>query len=395
MSIFRHVTVTAVTTLAVQVSTFAILASAPWLLSAVDFARLMVIVAGVMLGSAIFDFGLGLTSTRFYGKSRDERALIGAFHIRLLCLPVAASLAAVLLAIDWVGRDIAFAIATSAILSLWNGTRSADQARQDYRSFARASVVFSVLRILGGGSALIVFGDPLAVAVGLYVIPVAAIVAARSRTLVWQALRNRGNDIGAMLRYSLPVYINALVFIGIPYIPQFVITARLDAQASGTYGLITTFAAPMSLMVYSLRSVLLPRMLGDGDLIEKKLWSLRGFITLKLIALATGLLGLCIAQGLDWVYGTRFPEISPSFALFFAGYALTACLGIYSLSIHTLGVPKLAMWISLLKIVALMAAMAVFGKTLLEVILVTVTIMVIGEVVLAAVLWRKKEGIGT
>lgn len=390
MSIFRQATVTAVATLTVQVSTFAVQALAPWLLSDVDFARLTVIIAATMLGSAFCDFGLGLTATRFYGQSRDERFLIGAFRLRLLCLPLAAVTAAVLLGASLIHADIALAIVASAVLSLWNGARSADQARQDYRSFARASLLFSVLRTLCGLGALVMFRDPVAVAIGLYVLPMPAMLASESWALVLRAFRDRGRDVLAMLRYSFPVYINALIFIGLPYIPQFVIAARLDAQATGTYGLITTFTAPLSLVVYSLRSVLLPRMLGDDGKIEAALWSPRGFVTIGFIAVAAGLVGLCVAQGLGLVYGTRFPELRQGFALFFAGFAFTACLGIFSLSIHTLGVPRLGMWLSLPKIVAMAGALTLFGDTLTEVITITILIMIAGEGAQTAILWRKR-----
>jgi O-antigen/teichoic acid export membrane protein len=387
--IFRQTTTTAATTLMVQLSTFAILAAAPLLLPSEAFAELSVIVASTMLANAFFDFGLSLTTTKFYGANRDGTYFFAAFRIRLLCLPLAAVALVLLAELTSLGT-VGFGILNGAFLNLWNGVRATDQARQDYRSFTRISMIFASLRLVCGASALIALRDPVAIGLGLFVLPTVALFKSSSWQYVAGAIRNGGQGLARMLRYTFYVYINALVFIGIPYISQFVVAGRFDAVATGTYGLVITFTAPVSLVIYSLRAVMLPKMLGRNLGVEDVIWSGRGARGIAVIALLLCLGGVIIGLGLEQVYGSQFPEIRHSFTVFFFGFSVTAAVGIYSLSVHTLGLPQVAMWVAFGKAVAMAALLTLFGATLGEVIAITSFVMVLGELVLVALLFHAK-----
>lgn len=389
-SILRQTATTAVTTLVIQMTTFVVLASAPLILSGKDFAQLSLIVATTMLSSAVFDLGLNLTATKFFGDSAEDGVFRDAFRIRLLCLPVAIGLWGLSL-IGMLPAAVGLGSVCGASLNIWNGIRSTDQARQDYLSFSRASLAFALLRLFAGMAALFVLGTPIAIAIGLYILPVAASVASKSWVYVRGAFRHPMRAPGEMLGYAFYVYINALAFIGLPYIPQFLVNARFDAVAVGTYGLIMTFIAPVSLLIYSLRAVLLPKMLGRGNGVEQFIWSAKGFSTVVATALMVAAFGLIIASLLDLVYGARFPEIRGGFAVFFAGFSITTVIGVYSLSVHTLGVPKLAMWAALIKVAVMFALLNLHGTSLQEVIFITSAVMVAGEILMVALLYRARE----
>ncbi|MBI1649588.1 hypothetical protein [Hyphomicrobium sulfonivorans] len=385
--IAAHTTITFLSTLAIQTTTFAILALAALTLPVTEFARLSLIVASVMLASALFEFGLNITATKMYGDTRDEGYLRAAFAMRLLMVLVG-GVAGVGLALAG-ATDVGTGILLGALLNVWNGMRATDQARQDYSSFTRSSVAFAVLRAGAGMIALLMFADPLLIAIAIYGLPVVASVLSSSARLALRAFAWPWPPLRDALRYGGYVYVNAVTFIAIPYVPQFFIASRLDATAVGTYGLILTFVGPVSLLIYSLRSVLLPKMLGSPSAFESLLWSKRGLALIGAFWAVMMAGGVAVACGIGMAYGARFPQIETVFLIFFAGFSGTAAIGLYSLSVHTRGVPGLAAAIGLAKLIALIPAVILFGTSLVGIVSAVAAIMVGFEVVLALLLRGK------
>lgn len=390
-AIFRQTAITSATTLTIQITTFAILLTASLLLTVEAFSKLSLIVAATMLANTFLDFGLNLTSTKFFGDSRDERYFLAAFRVRLLFLPLSVALAAILLVVTPSLQTVGIGILCGAFLNLWNGVRAADQAREKYSSFARSSIIFAALRAICGALALVITRDPITIALCLYLFPVIAIITSNSGQYLVRALRESGRGTKRMYGYAFYIYVNALGYVGLQYLPQFFVAERFDAVAIGTYGLLVTFAAPLSLLVYSLRAVLLPKILVHGSGIEEAMWSWRGFIAISSIALLLSLAGALVALLLDQLYGPQFPEFRQNFTIFFTGFAITSCIGLYSLSVHTLGLPKAAMWIALGKSAALVFLLALFGSTLAEVVVIASLIKVFGEIALATLLFHARR----
>ena len=390
----QHTALVFASTLAIQATTFIILASAALVLPTDGFAQLSLIVAATMLATGLFELGLNLTSTKMYGDTRDEGFLRTAFLIRLLCAPVG-FLLGLAVALGWGAMEIGLGIGLGAALNLWNGVRASDQAREDYRSFVTASLSFAALRGLAGLGTLYATRDPVLTAIAIYALPIAGAAFSTSARYAGEAFTGPRRPVGDMLRYGTHVYLSALAFIAIPYAPQFVIASRLDAAAVGTYGLILIFTGPISLLVYSLRSVLLPKMLGDGSRLEDMMWSRRGFFAI------VGLLGALIAggallgYGLEIFYAHKFPEIRSAFTVFFIGFAATAMIGLYSLTVHTLGMPQLSAVIGLAKFAILLVLLALTGFTLSEVIVSTTLVMVAGETALVALLGARRYGMAS
>lgn len=378
-------------TLAIQATTFVILASAALVLATGDFARLSLIVAATMLANGLFELGLNLTSTKMYGDTRDEGFLRTAFLIRLLCVPLGCLLG-LAFALGWGAADIGLGIGLGAALNLWNGVRASDQAREDYRSFVAASLSFAALRGLAGVGTLYATRAPVLTAIAIYGLPIAGAAFSTSARYAVEAFTGPQRPVGDMLWYGTHVYLSALAFIAIPYVPQFVIASRLDAAAVGTYGLILTFTGPISLLVYSLRSVLLPKMLGDGRF-EDMMWSRRGLFTIVALWVALMAGGALLGYGLEIFYGHKFPEIRSAFTVFFIGVSATAMIGLYSLSVHTLGMPQISAGVGVAKFTILLALMSFTGATLFEVIVLTTLVMVAGEIALVALLGARRYGL--
>ena len=169
----------------------------------------------------------------------------------------------------------------------------------------------------------------------MYVVPTLALYASKSRSYFTRQLLQPGNFSSAIIFYAFPIYVSGLIFVAIPYLPQLIIDDRLNDVAVGTYGLVLIFTAPVSLVVYSLRAVVLPKMLSSYSTVEQFLWSRRGLFLIFSVIVLVGLSGQLVAYILSLVYGHRFPEIRKIFSLFFLCHAITAGIGFYSLSVHT------------------------------------------------------------
>lgn len=390
-----HTALTFLSTLAIQSISFAILAVAAHVLPIEAFARLSLIVAAVMLSSAFFEFGLNVTSTKMYGDTRDEWFLIAASRVRLACVPISALLGLCVAFLEG-GPDIGIGIGLGAILNLWNGVRASDQARQDYRSFTRASLAFAAVRGILGLTALYLTRDPIVVAFATYALPVLmSVLSSSARYLMVAPSMLARRPTVTMIKYAAYVYLNALTFILIPYLPQFVISHRLDVAAVSTYGLILTFTGPISLLVYSLRSVLLPKMLGSGAHFEEILWSRHGAAVIGGAWLALMIGGVAIGFGLEIFYGYKFSGIRQIFWLFFTGFSATAMIGLYSLSVHTQGVPQLGVVVGVGKVAVLAGFLIFAGQNLIIIVAMTAFVMVLSEIVLAGILAARRRGVIT
>lgn len=385
--VFQDATTTFLSTVLVQAVTFGILAVSGAILDVHAFARLSIIVATIMMSSGLTEFGLNATATKFYGDTRDEGFLTLAFAARIALVPAGVAMGAAV----WLCglRDIGLGIAIGPILNIWNGMRATDQARQDYASFARMSIAFALARVVGGVAALLLNADVTLVALAIYALPVLGVSASASGKFVRSALSSRHPKLAGVARYAAHIHLNTIAFIAVPYVPQYIIASRLDATAVGTYGLIVTFTAPVSLLIYSLRSVLLPHMLGAASEVERLMWSRRSLILI--LALWVGLMagGAIISAGLDMVYRHRFPQLEQVFMLYFFGYSGAAAIGFYSLSIHTRGLPHLASAIGIIKLLVLMPALLLCGADLMLIVSVVAAIMIFSEMALALLIYRK------
>lgn len=385
-----HTALTIVSTLAIQVTTFAILAVAALIMPTEAFAKLSLIVAAAMLANAVFDLGMNTTSTKMYGDTKDEGYLRTAFAVRLSCLPISALSAGVATYLAG-APNIGLGIALGAVLNLWYGMRASDQARQDYRSFMRTSIAFAIVRVIAGGGTLYLTSDPFLTAAATFGVPALAGLWSTSARFAFEAFSSHRRPAGEMISYATYVYINAAVFIAIPYVPQFIIASRLDATATGTYGLILVFSGPVALLVNSIYNVALPKMLGGNDDLENTLWSAGG------AALLTGLWGCLMAGGgvlallLGYFYAAQFPGVDTVFLMFFAGFSASALAGIYSVSMHTQGVPHVNMIVSVVRFICLLLVLYLFGTSLVSIVLLTLAVLMAGQIAVIVYLWRRRR----
>lgn len=259
---------------------------------------------------------------------------------------------------------------------------------QQFRAFARSSLIFALFRLLITLPLLFVLGDALSAAIGLYLAPLVAllfIVGGWRDVLSGSAGKIK---IAEVFSYAKFVYPNSLLFIVLPYFPQLYIDDRLSSEAAASYGLIVAFSGPVGLLIYSLRATLLPKLFGEGAL-ERQLWSAKGFFLLSFGWVLLLVIGVVFAELIDYLYGERLEGIRAVFLVYFAGVSLTGILGIYGLSVHTLGIPQVGLYVNGLRVVALVFGLMHFGFNLMGVVLLVSIIMAVGELVLVFLVYRR------
>lgn len=389
--LFRHSGGTLAATLAVQASNFFLLAVAAQLLTTEEFARLSSIVAVVMMSSALFEFGLNVTATKIFGESRDKGVFSVAAKIRVWTLLIVMVVSSLLWVVS--PADVLLAITLGAFTNVWNGMRATDQAMQQFRAFAKSSLLFALFRMLITLPLLFFVGDAVSTAIGLYFAPLAALMLVAGG---WRDVRSGGGGqikVAEIFSYAKFVYPNSIIFIALPYLPQLYIGDKLSFEAAASYGLIVAFSGPVGLLIYSLRATLLPKLFGQGAL-ERRLWSTKGGLLLSIAWVFLLVTGGVFAEILEFFYGERFDGIRSAFLVYFAGISLTGILGIYGLSVHTLGVPQVSLYVNGLRAVALVCGLIQFGFSLMSVVLVLSTIMAVGEIVLLIVVYRCRRRCG-
>lgn len=378
LSFVAHTSATFLSTLAVQASTFLVLAVAALLLPVSEFSRLSIIVATTMVSTALLDLGLNVTSTKRYGDTGDVRYLALAFAVRVLLIPLAGLAGYVLMKVG--AAELGLGVVLGGALNVWNGARSMDQAVENYRSLALSSIVFALVRAGAGLWAVMQLRDSIAVAIAIYAVPLAVSLLSASTRLAIGALSRKLPDMSGAARYAAYVYLNALTFIAVPYVPQFFISARLGDATIGTYGILLTFTAPVALVVNSIYNVLLPKALRSGSVYENALWSWRGLAAIVAMTASAIACGFVISIVLDNVYSVNYPDIRWTFFVYFVGFSVSTIFGIYTISVHTQGVPQVNMYVNVIRLVALVVGLKLASTDLMSVVQITVTVMLAGQV---------------
>lgn len=377
--VVNHASIVFFSSIFVQAATFGVQSLSAALLPVPAFADFSLIVAAAMISVAFFDLGLGLTATKKYCEFLDEGFLRASFFVWSLLVPVGAMIG--LFVAEALGfRNVGLGIAIGAALNIWNGVRSVEQARQDYRSFLRSNLAFGAVRVIVGLAALWLTQSPAIVALCIYVAPLVVLpLTASSFRFAVDAFRAPRRPLADIAGYALPVYVNAVSFFALTFLPQFFVNARLGPVEAGTYGVILTFTAPTTLVIATIYNVLLPKFLDSRSSLEDRLWSREGAVLMTGAILCIFLAGAVGGYVVYFLYGHRFPEIGPAFALYFVGYSISVTLGIYTLSVHTIGVPTLPMVIHCIKLLLTLVLLFLFGSTLLIVISLTTAMMIAGQ----------------
>lgn len=373
--------------LIVNATTFAILAAAPIVLEVEEFARLSLAVAGTLFLVTLFDLGLGVSSTRHFSTTKDPAFLSLSIRARLTLCLIGGAPAGVAMA--WPPmQPYAIIVVAAVALNLWTGLRTADQAREDFASFARANFAFAAARLTFAGTAL-VSGSWVGVMLGLFVVPVCLIGLLKFREIVSLSAPDPRPVAGATLRYAGFVFVSAVSFAALTALPAAVAGIRLDPIAIGTLGLAATFVGPISLLNYALRLILLPKVSANFGPLRP---------VLKPGHLALALLSFCVCVGGaagvgEVLYSDRYPDAALVVGLMVGGALATTTLGLFNMDIHRLGAPGLEAAVNVGRVVFTAPAMWFAGTSTVALAGTANAFLVLGEGVLLLAILRRNARI--
>ncbi len=374
--------------LVVNAATFAILVAAPLALPLASFARLSLAVAGVLFLVAVLDFGLSITSTRQYAATSEPAYLSLSIRTRLLLCALIAPPA--LVAFAWpAAQPYAGAALGAVALNLWNGLRAADQARQDFESFARSNLVFAAARLMFAGLGLAT-GSWIAVLIGLFVAPVVAIGAVKAHKIIALAAPSVGPVIGVAARYALWVFVSAACYNALMGLPMAIAGKRLDDVAIGTIGIAATFMGPVSLLNNALRLVLLPKVAAGASPMQNRISRMRLALALLLMAGAAGLAAFVGHEA----YGGQFPLAGMVIGAMVGPLVFAIPIGLLNMDVHRQGAPRLEAMVNLARLCVIAPALWFAGQSLIGLSLAAGALLLLGELaLLVALRWRNGRSV--
>lgn len=365
--------------LIVNISTFVVLMAASHYLEIAEFAELSKCMALVVVGSVLLDCGLNLTIIK-QSASDDGRSACAMLATKAWM--ALASTIAILLAVSGLISALwGVAICAAAMQNLWGGMRAADQANMNYQSIWRASALLSFARLIFAAPAL-ASGSWSIVAIALWIAPNLVLALSSRNIFVGMGTITTYASLRQMWGYSMIVYISALAFGALPYLPQAFIDARLTSSEVGTFGLVLIGLGPIGLIFASARAYLLPRLMREDAFgrIRKDVIIAGAILFLLSIIMAHYLLA--------YMYGSKFPQLANVFIIITSFFTLTLMVGLYTIKIHAIGTPHLELAVNLTRLLCLLIALTAFGSSLVAIAWIFGIILLCGEVILAFSLWR-------
>ena len=373
--------------LAVNVSSFLILALAARSMPVAAFAQLSLIVAASLLGAGILDLGTNFSTVKRYAGSKDAQFLSTLIWLKLGVTLACACLAAVAYASHAPPQWICILVC-AASLNLWSGTRALEQAQQDFKSLAFANGIFAVLRF-GLGLIGLASGDAIVTALAFFAGPVVAVLIFEWHNLFALAKPLDRGAIRSVIGYALPAYLSATFYNAFLYYPQLVFAYpqlvrahEQDATGAAMFGVLLTFLGPLALFNTSIRLYLFPRIVANEVKRADILSSPR---------LMAGLLGVVVA-GLGAVaalavlagqfYSPVYPGIAWPLWIFVSFSFLTFVTGFFNLDVHRLDGVGLDGTVNACRLLALVVLLALFGHSFMAIVFTTAVTLLAGECVL-------------
>ncbi len=327
------------TNLIVNLSTIIIVAIAPWFLSTEGLSQFVLIIAATMFGHMVLDFGLNISAVKKYAEARNSSYLSILLTSKFVILVIS------LLSLPFMlsGGKVQFwavAVLCAATMNWWTGLRTFEQAKQNYDAYSKANLKFAISRLFMGLIGL-TSGDWLITSLAFFVGPALVVLIFEYNLVTTHLVPIKKSYIISLFKYSAFLHLDSIFHGAAMYLPQVFIASRLGATEIGTFGLIMSFAAPLSLVNASLRAYLLPRIC-TGDIQGRTLLVNPKFpIGLLALLLATGG-GLMLASAiLDFLYGANYPQLSKMFVVYMAFSILSITVSLFNIEVHRLGMIRL------------------------------------------------------
>lgn len=383
--------------------TFLILMVAASALPVDRFASFSLAVSLGFMLTTLLDFGVNVTAVRSYGMEKNKLVLDGMMSAKWLTLAVAA-LPSVASLYFSPGPDsyysiIANGVIGAAVLNLWMGCRTLEQANESFASYARNNILYATIRLLAGGIVLWFSKDSQSLYLASFVLPgllfaLAQGVWGRAYKLSWAGVRQ---TFRLAKNYSIWVFVSSAAYGAVLYSPQFFIAKQFGPVEVSSYGIALSFMGIVTLIANSIRTVLLPKMMRAGA--TETVGSINLLLS-RLIQFFPAFLGgaaLILITGwfvIDFWYAKTLPDAAWIFVACSTGLLGTVYVGFFNIAIHSLGMPNTEAINNIGRLLFLIAALYLFGKSAIAVAVVFAVVLLLGELWTAANVYIKTRSAG-
>jgi O-antigen/teichoic acid export membrane protein len=382
-----------------------------------EFAVLGIMLAVMMFGSTVLDFGVSVSLVRLFHASEVPRKQLVTV---VLGWKIVVSVLAVVLAVPVapLGKSAFFghlpvtdgefiwAVGGAGLLSLWTTVRAVYQAREEFTALVTSTYWYAGLRFAAIAGAMIFSLKSASVfVIAIYILPLLLILPVAAGQQVFRA--SRGNDEGAVgwsprdaggtlrriLGYGRWVALSAVSYALLWRLPQFALSHRATETEVSYYSLGITFIAFFSLMNDSMRMVLLPRVAGMQSPAQRSEFraSMRRWAFPYFVGMGVLVVVLWAVQIL--ALGDEYRPGIPVFLLLSAGTIATLYGGLINSLVHSHGIPQLDAGMNCVKVAALALGLWLVPPSSVPVAALFAAIVAIGEWSLVLIV-RTREAAG-
>jgi O-antigen/teichoic acid export membrane protein len=367
--------------LIVAATAFLSLSIAPLVMNTEQFARMSLIIAVGMVLTIVLDFGLSTSAIKRYSEAGEDRWLHALAWVKITVLAIALPIAGLIWAMHG-SYFFAMSLLIGAGMSLWGSVRLLDSARQRFDAYLGSNLKLAAFRLVSVPPALFLAGTAGWIIIALYVAPIAVLCALRARQEPQMLIAPAKATRAGLFSYAPAVYVSNVAYSALPYLPQLVLHNRFDAHAVASFGIVTTFIAPFSMVLVALRTYLTPRILKQTDANFSSPFSAAGAKLLgSVIALGLGAVA-AITLFIHLVYGAKYPLAAGLFAGFGVFFVLTSMVGLFNIRLHAHSLPQLDMWVNIARVIGACVVLYFFGHSPLAVAMLTGLVMFVGEIAL-------------
>ncbi|MER2998504.1 hypothetical protein [Pontibacter populi] len=380
-------------TLANNISAFAITLLATKALPTSEFGVFGLYIAIVTVGSLILNFGLNISTIGLYKQVKDIKLLsisllwnitqgiililLSGYVYKLLYLAFPL--------LEGRQTEVTNIVIATALLNIWSTIRSCDQAIGDYKSYAVNTFIYSGLRIITLGIGYWFFDSSTNLFISsLYVIPLAVLITYNLITkyvhqFQFLSISYFRTNFLRLINYGKWVVLSSIAYILISRLPQYQLAGANQEHQLALYGASVTFLGIMSLVNDSVRSILLPELMGLKTVQElvnyKKVlaskWLIFAGIIMFFIGSVTGFQLLFMGQ--------EYKDSILIFVIQSFGLATAMYIGYFNVLIHRLGRPNIEAVANLLKLLLMLIAIQFIPQTALSFSIAFTFILVAGE----------------
>lgn len=358
-----------------------------------DFGVLALYISFIGIGSLLVNFGFSVSIIRFYKKYKNPDVfytsilwnLVQVFLILFLSTPIYSNLVGSFPLLKGKFWEVFYVLFAISLLNVWQTLRASDQAEGDFKSYRNNTYLYAGIRTICFFIFLLLNPSKQINYIYfihfLFTIPLSVLLLYNLGTRFrLKRFSFKFKIFFKLINYGKWIVASGVAFVLILRLPQMNLANAGQEGQLGLYGTSLTFLAIFSLINESVRSILLPEVIGFDseeklDKFKKKLISI---FPIYLLICGFTVLGLSVFQ--YFFMSGVYQQAIVIFIVQSIGLALTMFIGYYNVLIHNIGKPHIDAITNLLRISILFIVLPLIPQTALSFSLGLVSILVLGEI---------------